>query len=213
MPSQLSKEEIEKQMQEMKQQTKNAESKKKAKADSKADSKDKPKQDEVSEKDKEIAKLKKQLQSEKKRTLELSDKRDQEKQNKRNVEARNAMNSVLADGDNKFEKDYSIPVEGQDDYKFHVVMHAPSAFESGRIMTQIQSIANANSDEDGDVDISSLTPFVSDLYQAFAYFRVVGDQVPEAFKHPEQVYRWEVLLQVMHDYLEWNDTFLQSRKF
>lgn len=207
MPSQLSKEEIEKQMQEMKQQTKNAESKKKA------NSKDEPKQDEVSEKDKEIAKLKKQLQSERKRTLELSDKKDQEKQNKRNAEARKAMNSVLADGDNKFEKDYTIPIEGQDDYKFHVVMHAPSAFESGRIMTQIQSIANANSDEDGDVDIASLTPFVSDLYQAFAYFRVVGDQVPEAFKHPEQVYRWEVLLQVMRDYLEWNDTFLQSRKF
>lgn len=210
MSSQLSKEEIEKQMQEMKQQTKNVESKKKAKANSK----DEPKQDEVSEKDKEIAKLKKQLQSERKRTLELSDKKDQEKQNKRNAEARKAMNSVLADGDNKFEKDYTIPIEGQDDYKFHVIMHAPSAFESGRIMTQIQSIANANSDEeDGDVDISSLTPFVSDLYQAFAYFRVVGDQVPEAFKHPEQVYRWEVLLQVMHDYLEWNDTFLQSRKF
>ena len=83
--------------------------------------------------------------------------------------------------------------------------------EVGKIANEVVKMAEKDSGQK-DVDVNHLPVLSQQIYQAIAYFTVVGDEVPEEFKHPEQIYRFEVLLDVMDDYEEWDTTFRNKRR-
>lgn len=166
-------------------------------------------QEKLSAKDEEIAQLKKQLQASQREVLDAQSKQEEAETRKDNMSAKKAMDSVLTSEDEYFEKDYSFPTEGKEDFNFHIKMHSPNALEYGRVLSEVERLAKV---DDPNTQVADLNPYIQNLYQAIALFKIVGDDVPEVFKHPEQVHKVEILLEVFTDYSDWEATFRDSQR-
>lgn len=210
--SEMTQEQIEEMTKNLKAQTQKAQAKKEEKYEREhPEAKQEQKEQESAQKDEEIRKLKQQLQETKKKALETQSKQEEEQKQHEANAAQQAVNSILSGHDSYFEKDYTVEVEGSDDFKFHIKMHSPNALEVGKIANEVVKMAEKDTGQK-DVDVNHLPVLSQQIYQAIAYFIVVGDEVPEEFKHPEQIYRFEVLLDVMDDYEEWDTTFRNKRR-
>lgn len=211
--AQMTEEQMKQMTEQMKQQTKQAEAKRKQDIETKhPEVVEQKKQEEDKAKDAKIKELEKQLAQQQRATVDAQQKQEQAETDKTNRSAHKAMDSVLNGHDSYFEKDYDYPVKGKDNFKFHVKMHSPNALEIGKISNEVVRLAQADAHEDEEIEVDELPYITQSIYQAIAYFKFVGDEVPEEFKHPEQIYRYEIPVEVMQDFLDWDETFRNSRR-
>lgn len=211
--AQMTEEQMKQMTEQMKQQTEQAKAKKKQDMEAKhPEVVEQKKQEEDKAKDDQIKELKKELAKSQRQAVDAQQKQEQAETNKTNRNAHKAMDSVLRGHDSYFEKDYDYPVNKGDNFKFHVKMHSPNALEIGKISNEVVRLAQADASEDEEINVEDLPYITQSIYQAIAYFKYVGDEVPEEFKHPEQIYRYEIPVEVMQDFLDWDETFRNSRR-
>ena len=196
----ISKEKQAEVLEQMKQaQKKRAKNKGETVADDSAQSKDMT----IEKLQEQVRSLSDRLEQEKDAKQELADKaRNQEKAKRYSIE-RDAVNDILFGNVNRFfEKEYSVKVANSDsDYKFNIKMHAPTAIELGQISSKENEMLKQNK-------IKNVNSNVQSIFDAIATFSVLGDECPDWFKDPNKVIRWDILMEVYNDFLEWQNTFL-----
>lgn len=133
----------------------------------------------------------------------------QEKKDKYNQDTyrqnQEAMNSILRDDDGRyFVKEYEYDKNTDNPYKFKVKMHYPNVMELSAIEQEFVDLTSARGE--------AFTDQVATVMRAVAYFRIVADEIPEEFKEPERVYRYDILVDVYLDYLKWADTFRKKQR-
>lgn len=170
------------------------------------------KQEKITKDDETIKALKAKLKESEQQKAELQATIDKKKTAKKSKMAQDAMNAVMEGTSSVFEKDYSYPLQGDKTYDFHIKMHAPNILEIGKIANVTQQLVDQCFTED-ELDSADDLPLVTQrIYEAIAYFKVVGDDVPDSFKEPEKMYKFDIVLDVIDDFNEWQATFLDSRE-
>lgn len=162
-------------------------------------------QDELAQARKKIAELQTKNKKYKKENNQLKNSQEKEQQSVANKEDKDAVDSVIAGQAGRFfEKDYSYPNADGDDYNFHIKMHSANVVEFAKIGTITAELV-------GTSNFSKVPEITMQVMEPVAYFKVIGDDVPEEFTKPEEMYKWEILIDVFSDYMEWDDTFRNQR--
>ena len=142
------------------------------------------------------AKLAKQKQEnaelEKKKVTKLSDFKEKVDQD------------ILKDQDpNFFTKQYEYDIAKGGKTKFIIKMHAPSIAEQATIQQQYTDLTQGRGE--------GFVRQAQELFLAIAYFRTVGDNVPDWFIDVENTYRTDILLDVWIDYQDWLVDYLDTK--
>lgn len=155
--------------------------------------------------DKIIKELKEQLNKKDQQIKAMKDSQDDAYSEKSFVQENEALNAILKGNDGKnFVKEYDIPIDGSDKKTHFIIkMHLPTVIELSAIEQEFYDITKGRG--------ANFTQSYAEIFRAISCFRVVGDEVPEWFKDPENSYRWDILVSVWLDFEEWSEFFRQTK--
>lgn len=105
--------------------------------------------------------------------------------------------------DYHFVKEYTVKADHGRESKIVVKMHAPSLAEQADIQQEYTDLTSGRG--------VGFVAMARELFLAVAYFRVVGDNVPQWFTDIDNTYRTDILLEVWADYNDWVDKFLDTQ--
>lgn len=154
--------------------------------------------------DERVAQLEAQLKEAKKQKADLSDQLNAKQSYEQFSKEQKAVSDIVRNNDDyHFVKEYTIENSKGEKNKIYVKMHSPSVIEQAEIQQEYVKMTNGQG--------NYFTNLAQELFMAIAYYRVVGDNVPEFFTNVDNTYRIDVLLNVWNDYQEWLDRFLDTR--
>lgn len=170
--------------------------------DSQSNGKESHEDNNNSELNKKVAMLTAQLDEQKEKNKELSNSIKENKKSSNYAIEQNAMNDIILGNDSRFfEKSYSFPLKNvKSPYTFKVKLHMPSVLDMGKIATETSKLMQG--------DRSNYDGRIVDIFTAISYFRVIADDCPDWFTDPGKAYRWDIILAVFTDYVEWQESFL-----
>lgn len=146
-----------------------------------------------------IADLQKQLDKANDKIYELSNKLHDAINQQSGKLSQQAVEDIIKGDDNShFYKEYSFPVPDNHPIKFRIIAHAPSFIENIKIQNELNEITEGHSQQYG-----SYINFAT----AYAYFKVIGDDVPKWFFDTSNLYRTDILTTVFADYYDWYNSF------
>lgn len=154
--------------------------------------------------DERVAQLEAQLKEAKKQKADLADQLNAKQSYDQFSKEQKAVSDIVRNNDDyHFVKEYTIENSKGEKNKIYVKMHSPSVIEQAEIQQEYVKMTNGQG--------NYFTNLAQELFMAIAYYRVVGDNVPEFFTSVDNTYRIDVLLNVWNDYQEWLDRFLDTR--
>lgn len=154
--------------------------------------------------DERVAQLEAQLKEAKKQKADLSDQLNAKQSYEQFSKEQKAVSDIVRNNDDyHFVKEYTIENSKGEKNKIYVKMHSPSVIEQAEIQQEYVKMTNGQG--------NYFTNLAQELFMAIAYYRVVGDNVPEFFTNVDNTYRIDILLNVWNDYQEWLDRFLDTR--
>lgn len=154
--------------------------------------------------DERVAQLEAQLKEAKKQKADLSDQLNAKQSYEQFSKEQKAVSDIVRNNDDyHFVKEYTIENSKGEKNKIYVKMHSPSVIEQAEIQQEYVKMTNGQG--------NYFTNLAQELFMAIAYYRVVGDNVPEFFTNVDNTYRIDVLLNVWNDYQAWLDRFLDTR--
>lgn len=113
------------------------------------------------------------------------------------------LNTVLDSNRRLFVKEYTLDVDDAKPERLTVKLHYPSALDLTKVEREYESLTG-----------SSLSEYTATRAQnimlGIAYFRIVGEQVPKWLTDPELLERWDIVAQIIDDYLDWVATFQKT---
>ena len=174
------------------------------KTTSKTSKKQSPKQKPEMSVDERVAQLEAQLKEAKKQKADLSDQLNAKQSYEQFSKEQKAVSDIVRNNDDyHFVKEYTIENSKGEKNKIYVKMHAPSVIEQAHIQQEFVEMTNGQG--------NYFTNLAQELFMAIAYYKVVGDNVPEFFTDVDNTYRIDVLLNVWNEYQDWLNRFLDTR--
>ena len=154
--------------------------------------------------DERVAQLEAQLKEAKKQKADLADQLNAKQSYDQFSKEQKAVSDIVRNNDDyHFVKEYTIENSKGEKNKIYVKMHSPSVIEQAEIQQEYVKMTNGQG--------NYFTNLAQELFMAIAYYRVVGDNVPEFFTNVDNTYRIDVLLNVWNDYQAWLDRFLDTK--
>lgn len=156
-----------------------------------------------------IKELEQALEDEEDKTAELREQQNRYMQNKNALEEDKAVTALINDDNNKlFVKRYHYDIDGAP-LDFSVKLYAPTLSDLGAIEQVFVDLTKGRGYDYGNT--------MQLVFQALSAFQVMGSsehngEVPEFLKDPQHMYRWDILVEVYSDYLDWINTFQETQR-
>ena len=157
-----------------------------------------------------LAEMQKQINALQEQVLTAKESADNYKQQYENLKTateseknEKILNTVLDSNRRLFVKEYMLDVDDAKPERLTVKLRYPSALDLTKVEREYETLTGTS--------LSEYTATrAQNIMLGIAYFRIVGEQVPEWLTNPELLERWDIVAQIIDDYLDWVATFQKT---